>query len=205
MRSEDPARATELPLFPLGTVLLPGAELRLRIFEARYLDLVRACAREGGGFGICLIVEGREAGGPSTSVAVGTEALITDFGTTDDGLLGLTVRGARRFHVERTRVRDNGLAVGEVRWLPDPPPTPVRAEHGLLAQLLARILDHFGGPHANPPASALDDAAWVGWRLAEMLPLSDLQRQELLEEPDPDRRLERLLALLPELKGSETA
>ncbi|TXK59116.1 LON peptidase substrate-binding domain-containing protein [Alkalisalibacterium limincola] len=188
-----------LPLFPLGTVLLPGAELRLRIFEARYLDLVRTCSRQGTGFGVCLLLEGHEVGGGSASAATGTEARITDFGTTDEGLLALTVVGGRRFHVEHTRVRDNGLVVGEVRWHETPEPEEVRPEHGLLSQLLERIVAHFGGAHARAGPRDYDDADWVGWRLSELLPLSPLQRQSMLEEGDPHRRLDRILELLPEL------
>lgn len=189
-----------LPLFPLGTVLLPGAELKLRIFEARYLDLVRTCSRQGSGFGVCLLLEGQEAGGGCTaSAATGTEARITDFGTTEEGLLALTVVGGRRFHVERTRVRDNGLVMGEVHWHDTPDPVEVRPEHGLLSQLLERIVAHFGGTHARADARDYDDADWVGWRLSELLPLSALQRQTMLEEDDPHRRLDRILELLPDL------
>lgn len=196
---EAPSGSQPLPLFPLGTVLVPGAELKLRIFEARYLDLIRTCSREGGGFGVCLVLEGGEVGGHTSSAATGTEARITDFGTTEDGLLGLTVVGARRFHVERTRVRDNGLVMGEVRWHAPCEASEVRPEHGLLAQLLERIVGHFGGRHARAAASDYDDAEWVGWRLAELLPLSALQRQSMLEEDDPHRRLDRILDLLPDL------
>ena len=96
---------TELPLFPLSSVLFPGGTLSLRIFEPRYLDLVKRCGRSGEGFGICLILDGREAGAPAIPAALGTEAAIVDFAMTDDGLLGLTVQGRRRFHVERTRVK----------------------------------------------------------------------------------------------------
>ena len=85
-----------LPLFPLQTVLVPGGALGLRIFETRYLDLIRDCGRSGTGFGVCLILDGDEAGAPAVPAAVGTEARIEDFGTTGDGLLMLRVRGARR-------------------------------------------------------------------------------------------------------------
>lgn len=197
--SEVDAGPQALPLFPLGTVLLPGAELKLRIFEARYLDLVRTCSRQGTGFGVCLLLEGHESGDCASSAATGTEARITDFGTTEEGLLALTVVGGRRFHVERTRVRDNGLVMGEVYWHETPEPVEVRAEHGLLSQLLERIVEHFGGRHARAGARDFDDADWVGWRLSELLPLSTMQRQSMLEEGDPHRRLDRILELLPDL------
>jgi Lon protease-like protein len=187
--------AQQLPLFPLHTVLLPGAALGLRVFEPRYLDLVRECGRSGGGFGVCLILEGEEAGAPAMPAAFGTEALIEDFGT-DDGLLTLRVRGARRFHVDRTRVRDNGLVVADVRWCDDADVEELRPQHGLLAMVLERILAQVGGEHAGAPASRLDDAAWIGWRLAELLPLSDQQRQSLLQDDDPHARLDQLLGMM---------
>lgn len=189
-----------LPLFPLKAVLLPGAAMALRVFEPRYLDLVRECGRSGHGFGICLILEGHEAGAPATPAAYGTEAAIEDFGSTEQGLLTLQVRGQRRFRVRRTRVRDNGLIVGDIDWLPADPDDELRAEHGLLSTMLMRVLeqvgDGVGREHGKAPASRLDDAAWVGWRLAELLPLSPAQRQSLLQEDDPHARLDQLLALM---------
>lgn len=190
--------AGELLLFPLRTVLVPGARLGLRVFEARYLSLVSECSRSGAGFGVCLLLEGGEVGAGATPAAIGTEALIEDFGTGRDGLLTLSVRGARRFRVLRTRVRDNGLAVGEVAWLPPDADDALRPEHALLATLLTGILEQLGGEHVKAPSRCLDDAAWVGWRLVELLPLSDAQRQELLQAPDPHARLERILALVPD-------
>jgi Lon protease-like protein len=197
----DEVARQHIPLFPLPTVLLPGASIGLRIFEPRYLDMVRECGRSGGGFGICLLLssdeEGGEAGAPLLPAAVGTLAIIEDFGTGDDGLLTLQVRGGRRYRVVGTRVRDNGLVMGEVEWLDEGGGT-LRPEHGLLAELLRRILEQAGGEHASPGPTQLDDAAWVGWRLAELLPLGDVQRQALLQEDDPHARLDQLLALLPD-------
>ncbi|KAB8316144.1 ATP-dependent protease [Tolypothrix campylonemoides VB511288] len=192
-----PGSTTPLALFPLHTVLLPGARLGLRVFEPRYLDLVRECGRLGRGFGVCLILEGEEVGAAAVPAAFGTEAVIEDFGATETGLLTLQVRGARRFHVERVRVRDNGLQVADVQWRPEDPADPLRAEHGLLATVLERVLDHVGGEHARAGHARFDEAAWVGWRLAELLPLQDPQRQELLQLDDPHERLDRLLALMP--------
>jgi Lon protease-like protein len=186
-----------LPLFPLRTVLVPGAALGLRLFERRYLDMVRECGRSGRGFGVCLILSGEEAGAPATPAAFGTEARIEDFGSGEDGLLTLQVRGARRFHVERSRVRDNGLLVADVRWCDPDPDEELLPQHALLATLLERLLEQVGGEHANAGPARFDDAAWVGWRLAELLPLEPVQRQALLQQDDPHARLDALLALLP--------
>ena len=187
-----------LGLFPLHTVLVPGALIELRVFEPRYLDLVRECGREGNGFGVCMIIEGEEAGAAATPAAFGTEARIEDFDTDDRGLLTLRVRGHRRFHVLRTRVRDNGLVVGEVDWRDPDPDDELRPEHAMLATLLQRILEQVGDARVDAGPAQLDDAAWVGWRLCELVPLSNLQRQALLQEDDPHERLQSLLQWISE-------
>jgi len=187
----------ELPLFPLSTVLLPGGRLDLRIFERRYLDLVRDCTRTGGGFGVCLIVRGREAGEPAIPAAFGTVARIIDFSTLPDGLLGITARGEERFHVARSRVRDNGLIIGQVELIAADPVLPVPPEFALLATILERIAEQVGGDLAAADKARFDDAAWVAWRLADVLPLEQEERQQLLQDPDPVHRLELLAHWLP--------
>lgn len=187
-----------LPLFPLQTVLVPGAALGLRVFEARYLDLVRECGRAGSGFGISLLLEGRESGAGAVPAAYGTEARIEDFGTGADGLLTLRVRGARRFRARGVRVRDNGLQVADVQWCDDSDADAVlRPEHALLATVLERVLERVGSADAVHRQARFDDPAWVGWRLAELLPMEAMQRQALLQIDDPHTRLDRLLALMP--------
>ena len=188
---------TTLPIFPLHTVLFPGAPLRLRIFEQCYLDLVRDCSRDGAGFGVCLILEGREAGEAATPAAVGTLARITDFYTLPDGLLGISAEGGERFQVARTRVRDNGLVHAEVRFWPDEPIVPVPPEYGLLATILERLLEQSCGAFANVERARLDDAGWVGFRLAEALPLAQAEKQQLLQMTDPLQRLAQLAHYLP--------
>ena len=194
------ASPQSLALFPLQTVLVPGATLGLRVFEPRYLDLVRDCGRSGEGFGICLLLDVDERVdaivGVATPTTFGTEARIEDFGTGDDGLLTLRVRGRCRFHVQRTRLRDNGLIVAEVDWRDPEPDDELRPEHALLGLLLQRILERVGGEHAGAVSACFDDAAWVSWRLVELLPLSDPHRQRLLQEDDPHARLDQLLALM---------
>jgi len=189
------AESQLLPLFPLPAVLVPGAVMGLRVFEPRYLDMVGECGRHGHGFGICLIAEGDEVGGPAVPAGFGTEAVIEDFGTDDDGLLTLRVRGERRFRVLETAVRGNGLVEARVDWLEDAAGTArLRPEHALLGTLLERIFDQIGRP---PGADgSVEDAVWVGWRLLEMLPMPEARRAELLGIDDPHRRLDGLLELI---------
>src|SRR5687767_15684240 len=107
--------------------------------------MVRDCARSGSGFGVCVIVRGREAGEPAIPAAFGTLARITDFSMLPDGLLGITARGAQTFHVERTRVRDSGLVIGEISLREEEAPIPVPPEYGVLVTILERLAEQFGG------------------------------------------------------------
>ena len=191
----------ELPLFPLSSVLFPGGNLALRIFEPRYLDLVRRCGRTGEGFGICLLKEGGEVGVARATATIGTEATLIDFAMTDEGLLAITVHGGRRFEILRTRVQPDGLVVGTVRWLREAPPSLLRSEHHLLSLLLARVMDKAGIDHEGAGKGDLADAAWVGWRLAEWLPLTAADRQRLLELDDADARLQSLVERLPDFQA----
>lgn len=186
-----------LPLFPLGSVLFPGGAIKLRVFERRYLDMIRDCARDSTCFGVCLILNSPADGAPSVPSAIGTRARITDFYTLPDGLLGITAQGEERFHVDRISVRDNGLIVGDVRRLPDNAPEPVPPEHGLIATMLENLLRQFN--ELPDDARQLDDAAWVAWRLAEMLPLAPCDRQFLLQMDDALERLDQLAQWLPRL------
>lgn len=192
--------ADELPLFPLNTVLFPGGTMKLRIFEPRYLDLVRRCTREASCFGVCLIMDGAEAGAPALPAAWGTRARITDFFSTSEGMLGIAATGEARFRVARTRVRDNGLIVGEVQAFEEAPPEELKPEHCLLGQLLERLHEQVGGS-VRADKACYDDAAWVGYRLAELLPFSNADRQALLQDGDPHARLQRITGLLTRLKG----
>lgn len=185
-----------LPLFPLHTVLVPGGQLGVRVFEPRYLDLVRECGRRGSTFGVCLILDGEEVGQPATPAAWGVEARIEDFDVGADGVLQLRLRGLRRFHVQQTRVRDNGLVVGQVQWCEHDCDDELRPEHALLGTLLERMIEQAGEAFAPASPALLDQAAWVGWRLAELMPLGNTQRLALLQLDDPHARLQRLLGLI---------
>lgn len=187
----------EIPLFPLSTVLFPGGPLQLRIFEPRYLAMVRECARANSAFGVCLILRGREAGVPAQPEAVGTLARISDFYTLPDGLLGIGAEGGQRFRVLRARAREDGLLLGTIERWADEPTLAVPPEFGLLATILERLTEQLEPAWKDAPRASYDDAAWVGFRLAELLPLDDDERQQLLELTDPVARLGQLTVWLP--------
>jgi uncharacterized protein len=191
----DTPALVEIPLFPLKTVLFPEGPLPLRIFEARYIDLVRKCLRESTGFGVVLIVEGPEAGGgPTETCSVGTYAKIVDFSGEPGGLLGIEARGERRFRIHARRREKSGLNLADVEWLPEAPPVSLPAEFNDLGPALDSVLDQVGEPYSTLERK-LDDAGWVGGRLAEILPLSPAHKQHCLELDDPVARLRFLRPL----------
>ena len=154
------AGSSELPLFPLNTVLFPGGPLPLRIFEPRYVDMVRNCMREGAPFGVVLIHAGQEAGAVSSAADVGTSARIIDFDQMPDGLLGIVCTGEQKFRVDDRRVQSDGLNIGTVTWLPLEPPTPLLPQHAHLGLLLRRVMPQLGAIYEALPAQ-FDDAGWV--------------------------------------------
>jgi uncharacterized protein len=180
--------ADSLPLFPLDTVLFPGGPLALRIFEARYLDLMRRCLKEQSGFGVVQILEGAEAGAVAAIAEVGTVARVVDFDTLPDGLLGVSCRGERRFKVLRRWLQEDGLNMGEIDYLPEDLPGALPGALAHLGELLRELLPRIGGPYAQLDAH-FADAGWVANRWAEILPLSVAQRLQLLLQDDPAARL----------------
>jgi len=192
----------EIPLFPLRTVLFPGGFLPLRIFEQRYLQMVRDCARDNTGFGVCLIREGEEAVSPVKTTEIGTHAQIVDWYTLEDGLLGVSAVGTVRFLTESVWQQDDGLFRARVRVLPEPPVCALPEAYSLLADVLGRFMEKVGHQYPGYSEECLQDAVWVGYRLAELLPLSGVEKQHLLELSDPLQRLQSLVDVLPRFQSA---
>ena len=186
---------TAIPLFPLNIVLFPDGPLPLRIFETRYVDMVRGCMREERCFGVVLISVGLEAG-PAETYDVGTTAKITDFHQLPGGLLGLSCVGEQRFRILKKSIAKDGLNLGEIEWLTDEPVLSVPARHARLGELLRTVLPQLGEVYTGIDMR-LDDAAWVGHRLAEILPIELHRKQSFLEMDDPIQRLDALAPLAP--------
>lgn len=187
--------AESLPLFPLRTVLFPGGLLPLRIFEPRYVDMIGRCMREGGEFGVVLISQGGEVGEVTHLATVGCSARIVDFENLPDGLLGIMCRGERRFHLHGRRTQDDGLHIGDIDWLIDGPDAPLGTEHQALGRVLKRVIGEYGDLQRFIQPD-FDHAAWVSYRLAELLPLSKAVQQSMLEIADPMERLQQLAPMV---------
>jgi Lon protease-like protein len=184
----------DVALFPLNTVLFPGGRLPLRIFESRYMDMAKACLKDGSPFGVCLIVEGREVGAPAIPAGVGTLARIAQWDMPQLGMLHVTALGERRFRILERSVQPDGLARASVELLGPDLDAQIPAACAGCVRLLERVIEQQGA--LFEPPHRLDSASWVSSRLAEILPLPLPAKQELLELDDARARLERLNALL---------
>ena len=188
-----------LPIFPLGTVLFPGAILPLRIFEVRYMDMAKACLREGTPFGVCLIREGSEVGAPAVPEPVGCTARIAECDVEQLGILKVRAEGIDRFRIVSREVNSRGLIVGEV----EPLAAEARVDgiDGLAesAEFLRKVILAIGAGRFNEPYR-FDDATWVSFRLAEIQPLRIDVKQKLLELTDATLRLAVLHKFLRQQK-----
>ncbi len=180
-------RHTDLPLFPLGQPLFPGIALPLRIFEQRYLKLVRDALRDQSGFAVLPIVSGREVGAPPEVHPWGTLVTIRDWSQRQDGLLGITVAGDRRVRVENIRAQADGLLVADGEIYPPDPPRLVGEAESDLVTLLASLAGRLGLSELAPGDTLT--VADLGWRLLTLMPFDNRWRFAQLELDDPAQRL----------------
>jgi len=177
-----------VPIFPLSTVLFPGMLLPLKIFEVRYMDMAKTCLKDDSPFGVCLIREGQEVGPPAVPEPIGCFAKIAECDMEELGILKVVVEGIDRFRIVDTETTKQGLVLGTVERLAteaevnDAPGMPE------CANFLAKAITAIGvGRFAEP--LKFEDASWVGFRLAEILPLRSDVKQKLLELTDASMRL----------------
>ena len=190
-------------MFPLGTVLLPGAYLPLHVFEPRYRALVHDCLAGTPEFGVALIERGSEVGGGDARFDVGCVARIVEVGETPDGRFALATVGSRRVRVERW-LPDDPYPRAEVDDWPDPPPSTEDAERlgGVFADLrrVLAMASELGEPVA-PAASVelTDDVVTASYQLAALAPVGPLDRLGLLAAPTVAARLDQVAALLADV------
>ena len=187
----------ELPLFPLQAVLFPDGLLGLKVFEARYLDLIGRCLREGKPFGVVGLKRGQEVRLPGHPAEVeleevGTRAELIDVDSPQPGILSVRCRGGIRFRVVSSRQQEDGLWVAQTTPIArdavvSPPPELAGAVRGLADAITAL---RGTGPLPFLAPHRFDDASWVANRWCEILPIPLAARQRLLELGDPLTRLQ---------------
>ena len=195
-----PLTLSSLPLFPLGSVLFPDGVLALRVFEVRYLDMVRKCHQAGAPFGVVSLTQGqevRQAGAPEERFNdIGTLAVIEQLETPQPGLITVLCRGSQRFRITQRRHLTHGLWTADVdhieRDLTVPVPEDLKKASTALAQVLNTLqVRDPGMPHlVTPTAAQLDDCGWVANRWCELLPVPLELKQRLMELDNPLVRLE---------------
>lgn len=183
----------QIPLFPLSVALFPGVTLPLRIFEQRYLHLVSETLKADSGFGVVLIRSGGEVGRAEVW-SQGVYVRIVDWSQGEEGLLHIQVRGERRFRIRATSRAEDDLLLGDVEWLADAEPLPVPADCDGLLAVLDELKEHAAMlPLKFAPVNSADA---LSWQLAQLLPLDDRVRVELLGTDDPLARLANIAASL---------
>ncbi|MDQ2909070.1 MAG: LON peptidase substrate-binding domain-containing protein [Candidatus Eremiobacteraeota bacterium] len=201
--------ADRLRLFPLNTVLFPGAVLNLHVFEPRYKQMISECLEGGETFGVCLIREGDEAGDPAVMPhEIGTTAEIGDVTPLENGRYYISTTGRRRFRIEGVVEREPYLTA-DVAYLPEEEPTDVEVAEGLVREIrdvfrdYLRLLVEFSGMQADVdlPTDPIDASFLIG----DALQVADSMKQRLLELPSTEQRLTVELGflrrLLPQLRA----
>jgi Lon protease-like protein len=196
-------KSLRVPIFPLNAVLFPGGLLPLRVFEARYMDMARDCLKRDEPFGVCLIHEGTEVGAPAVPEGVGCLAKILEWDMQQQGILNLKTRGSQRFRILQREASAQGLISADVELIAPDPSVAVPDKFASCARLLEMVVSDQGKPIFAEP-HAFDDAAWVGYRLTEILPVPLAAKQKLLELTDSLARLSILQRFL-ESRGLATA
>jgi hypothetical protein len=184
-----------LPLFPLNTVVFPGGRLPLRVFEQRYLEMVKRAIADDTPFGICAIREGAETGSPAVPHGIGTRVRVTDWDMPQTGILHIDTEAEERFVIRSIRTEPSGLLIGTVEAVSSEAPAAVPDHLELAVEILRHIVDEYGDAHFPAPHE-FDNAVWVGYRLSEVLPLKLSTRQNLLEMNDSVMRLRILTEFL---------
>ncbi|GAA5190318.1 LON peptidase substrate-binding domain-containing protein [Ferrimonas gelatinilytica] len=185
-----------LPLFPLPSHVLPGGRMALRIFEPRYLRMVKESYNGTNGFAICMLNEQGSVDANQHIWPIATRVQIVDFTPLEDGLLGLTVEGVERIEIGSIQTQWDGLRVADASALPNWPEQPVSAEHTQAKDCLKRVFDDYPELHSLYPQPHFDDASWVALRWLELVPLPGNEKQVLYRHADAGPTLTMLSSLL---------
>ncbi|MAV73753.1 MAG: ATP-dependent protease [Halieaceae bacterium MED-G27] len=196
---------TDIPLFPLGTVLLPHGRLPLQIFERRYIDMVAECMREQTGFGVVWLRQGSEVDeeGASGSLQIGDYGVlahIVDWDQLPNGLLGITIEGSQRFHIEEAWIEESSLNVARVELEPALAPEPLPVEGASMVDVLQGLQRHPEVKRLNLSVD-YEDAWSVCFALTQLLPVGSTLKYELLGQTDIMTLIDQLDQLLTELSG----
>jgi Lon protease-like protein len=197
--------ANWIPLFPLGTTLFPGGVIALKIFEARYLDMMKRCLRENSPFGVVSILDNKPIDSDASALAnfsnIGTLAKLEEFDPIQPALYITKSYGTQRFNIVNIKQEPDGLWMGQIELIDADPEIPLPKEHEKVAALLHEIIaiiksEDLLGDDAFKIPENLDDCGWVSNRLAELLPLPPAQKNHLLAQSNPRIRLDLISEII---------
>jgi Lon protease-like protein len=193
-------------LFPLNTIVFPGGILPLQIFEQRYLTLIKDCMKQETGFVIVLIIEGKEVGSAPQIYCTGCYVEIIDWESLPNGLLGISIQAKHRVRLSNSTVRDDGLLLADTTLFEstlDTDNSPLPIAFSPLVDTLKQLIEH---PFANRYKDKIDfdNTADICYRLSELLPISNKQRQLLLETESTEQMLDQLALHINDLQNSAT-
>lgn len=187
-----------IALFPLETVLFPNSYLPLKIFEPRYTDLVSACLKNETQFGICLLRDNAEYDDCVEVHQVGTRCDIVDWNMGTDGILRIIVKGVERFNILDFELKPNKLLTANVEHYCDYFEQTVPKQYRRLIDVCQRYMSN-SKKSTMESSFDLEDSAALGYRLSELLPIKNSQRQYLLQLTDPISRLQVLSNILEDM------
>lgn len=191
----EQTNALQIPIFPLGMVLFPGALLPLKIFEQRYQEMTKGCLRDDTVFGVCCIRHGQEVGAPAEHEQIGCSARIQEWDMPHPNLFHLLCRGESVFRVGDVRVEPNGLIVGQVEWLTSDQDGIDTDSFNVCRDALERLAER-AGEKSFTGGAKFDDPEWVSYRLSALLPIDWQRKQALLEQRSTAQRLVTISRML---------
>ncbi len=193
-----------LPLFPLNVVVCPGGVLHLKIFEARYLDMVRDCLRNKSYFVVATESPKGEADldADFPFADIGTVVKIIDMDVTTVGLMLICCVGEKRVKINSFEQQTDGLVMGKVTDIPNEPNLPIPENLWDTSRWLKKLLESLPEQQVSPEQMPvikpyqLEDASWVSNRWVELLDLPLLQKQRLMQLESPILRLKLIHDIL---------
>ncbi|MGI5308113.1 LON peptidase substrate-binding domain-containing protein [Rheinheimera sp. WS51] len=180
MKADEPIT---LALFPLTVHVLPGGRLQLRIFEPRYIRMVKEAFSLQADFGICMLNPDGNEQHNTHILPLGTLVKIVDFEQLENNMLGITVEGIQLFEILQIATAADGLRTGKVQLRPNWQYSPLQTQDLILKQRLSEVFDTYPELAQLYPDKQLQDESWICQRWLEILPLEPEKKQQLLLEP----------------------
>jgi Lon protease-like protein len=186
----------KLSLFPLSAHLLPGGRMTLKIFESRYVRMIKEACSSDTGFGICMVNSQGDKDKNEHIYSVGTYAKVIDFDLLDNGFLGVTVEGHKCFSIESVTNEIDGLRLGVCQWLDEW--TEQSSEYSIapIDERLMEIFDKYPELQTLYQTPKFSDPIWVIYRWLELLPVDAEKKQQLVQQKDYIKALNFLTDLV---------